>query len=195
MAFELRLADGLGEVCELNRLFLDYLRLLARERRSCFGLPRRVVRRLEEADNGMLDRIAALPTALFRLDLDRPWPCREPGLPACAHEQMRVSLTLTVLSSAWHMARGGSFEARLLLHLSEAGEQRLRMMPLAALPMLAYDPDLLGCAFTDRRLTWSALVRDDLSEATRTLTLIALQPEPGAAAVCRGQRPELRSLC
>jgi hypothetical protein len=195
MAFELQLADGLAEVSELNRLFLDYLRLLARERRSCFGLPRRVVRRLDEADDAMLDRIAALPTALFRLDLDRPRPSREPGLPACAHEQMRVSLALTVLSSAWHMVRSGSFEARLFLHLSEAGERRLRTMPLAALPRLAFDPDLLNCAFADRCLTWSALVRDDLSDATRMLTLIALQPEPGAAAACRVQSREMRSLC
>lgn len=173
MAFDARLAD----IRELNRLFLTYLRVRARDGQACLGLSRRVVRCLCSTDPAELDRAAELPTALFRLNIDEAIDGAAFSVPECPTQQMHLSLALQILSSARHLARSHAFEARMFLHLSAAGVRQLRTMPLAHLPSLASSPDILSCAFADGGLTWPALIRDDEPDAARMMILIALQPD------------------
>ena len=183
------LDDWLGDLRALNRLFLSYLAMLAREARPCLNLPAQVVRRLRDAAPESLDRIADLPVALFRLDLGTAQLGQ--ALPRDRHEQARYSLALTILSSARHLARSQPFEARTFLQLSALDLRRLRSVRVAELATLARSPSLLRCAFSEAGLTWPALVRAQHLDA-RTLTLIALQPPAAAARVAR--RPQVTSL-
>ncbi len=184
MPNNLRRADWLVEIRELNELFLSYLRVLASGGQACLGLPRRVVRRLRDTDPAALDRVAELPTALFCLNLNQPAQRQGFIPPARVSEQMRVSLAVMILSNARNMARNRAFEARMFLHLSGEDVEQLRAMPPQDLLSLANSPDILSCAFADGGLRWPALLRDDKPEAARMLILIALQPDLAA--------PELR---
>ena len=177
MASDRRRADRLEEIRELNRLFLAYVQVCARHGRPCMGLPRRAARRLVEAQPETLERLAQLPAALFRLDLERAPGTRDRAAPEQHMDRMRLSLALTILNSAWHMARERGFEARMFLHLSKTSVRRLRVTPLSGIPELAYTPNLLRCAFVESRLTWPALFQREEPEAMRMLTLIALQPK------------------
>ncbi len=177
MRSERRRADRLEEIRELNRLFLAYAQARARQGRPCMGLPRRAARRLAEAEAETLARLAELPAALFRLDLERTPGARDRLAPERHIDRMRLSLALTILNSAWHMARERGFEARMFLHLSTTSLRRLRVTPLSSIPDLASAPDLLRCAFAEGRLTWPALFNGNEPEAVRMLTLIALQPK------------------
>ena len=193
MSSEMLDADWLGELRELNRLFLSYVLARAQAGRPCLGLPRRVSRCLADAPTAVLDRMAGLPTGLFRLVME---PSARPhdGLrPASRLEQMHVSLALTILSSAWHMARSRPFEARAFLHLSERDRRRLRAMPLSLLPVLAGSDGVLQCAFADAGLTWSALVSDARQDPPRMLILIALQPELAVGTIQSMAQPGLHS--
>ncbi len=145
-------------------------------------LPRAVVKSLGEASSDTLDRLAELPTALFRLCVDAKTHAREHSAPQDSLEQMRVCVTVTILSSAWHMARSRPFEARMFLHLPRAELLKLRAMSLLAVPSIAYRPDTLSCAFADKRLTWPALMGMHKHCDERLLTLIALQPQLSANA-------------
>ncbi|NIW24364.1 MAG: hypothetical protein GWN29_07235 [Gammaproteobacteria bacterium] len=177
MVVESRRADRLEELRELNRLFLAYAQRRARQGRPCMGLPPRVARQLVGAQPETLERLAELPAALFRLDLERSQRMRDRAPPEQTMDRMRLSLALTILNSAWHMARERGFEARMFLNLSKTSLRRLRTTPLSGIPELAYTPDLLRCAFAECRLTWLALFKQDEPEAERMLTLIALQPK------------------
>ena len=188
-----RRADRLEEICELNRLFLAYAQARAREGRPCMGLPRRAATRLAEAEPTTLERLAELPAALFRLDLERIQATRDRLAPERHMDRMRLSLALTILNSAWHMARERGFEARMFLHLSTASLRRLRVTPLSSIPELACAPDLLRCAFAEGRLTWPALFDGHEPEAVRMLTLIALQPKVTSFEHA-SDRPEQASL-
>ncbi len=172
--------DWLSDLRALNRLFLDYLVTLAREARPCLGLPAHVARRLRDARPETLDRIAELPVALFRLVV-MTTPVQH-ALPRDRHEQIWWSLTLTILSSAWHLTRSHPFEARAFLHLSDDEAQHLRAIPVSELATLARSPTLLRCAFADGAFTWPALVRLDEIDDERMLTLIALQPAAAIAS-------------
>jgi len=195
MASEGRRADRLEEIRELNRLFLAYAQACARLGRPCMGLPRRAARRLVDAQPATLERLAELPAALFRLDLERTQGTRDRAAPERHMDRMRLSLALTILNSAWHMARERGFEARMFLHLSKTTLRRLRATPLSSIPELAYAPDLLSCAFAESRLTWPALFQRDEPEVARMLTLIALQPRAALvdSAAHRPARARLRS--
>ena len=172
--------DWLTDLRALNRLFLDYLVTLARETRPCLGLPRHVARQLHASRPETLDRIAELPVALFRLVLVTK-PVSH-ALPRDRHEQMWWSLTLTILSSAWHLTRSHPFEARAFLHLSDDEARQLRAVPVSELATLARSPTLLRCAFADGAFTWPALVRLEDFDDERMLTLIALQPAAANAS-------------
>jgi hypothetical protein len=168
-----KLDDWLADLRALNRLFLSHLAMLARDARPCMNLPTPIGRRLRDASPETLDRIADLPVALFRLDLGAE--PRGRGLPHDRHEQARWSLSLTILSSARHLARSQPFDARTFLQLSAADVRRLRSMPVCGLSTLARAPSLLSCAFSDAAFTWPALTRPGGVDE-RMLTLIALQP-------------------
>lgn len=175
------LADWLGDLRGLNRLFLDYLAALARSGRPCLNLPQRVARCLRVATAESLDRIADLPVALFRLEISAQ-PVAA-ALPRDPDEQARWSLAMTILCSAWHLARSHPFETRTFLHLSHDGLHRLRSIPVAEIATVARSPGLVSCAFADAALTWPALVRLEGDGADeRMLTLIALQPPVSVAA-------------
>lgn len=193
MPFDTRLAD----LRELNRLFLAYLRVRACDGQACLGLSRRVIRSLCAVDPTELDRVAELPTALFRLHIDQVVGGGPFSVPECPTQQMHVALALQILNSARHLARSHAFEARMFLHVSATGVRQLRTMPLSRLPSLARSPDILSCAFADGGLTWPALIRDDEPDAARMMILIALQPElpPAGSPPTRPADLSQRSVC
>ena len=195
MAFDSRRADRLEEIRELNRLFLAYAQVCVRQDRPCMGLPGRAARGLVQAQPETLERLAEIPAALFRLDLDFRQGTRERAVPERHMDRMRLSLALTILNSAWHMVRDRGFEARMFLHLSNTSLRRLRVTPLSGIPELAYTPDLLRCAFAESRFTWPAFIQRDEPDAIRMLTLIALQPKviPVDRRAPRRLRAALRS--
>jgi len=193
MPSESRSADPLEEIHELNRLFLTYTQACACQGRPCMGLPSRVSRRLVDAKPDTLERLAELPAALFRLNLERIERPRGRAAYEQPMDRMRLSLALTILNSAWHMARERGFAARMFLHLSKTTLRRLRLTPLSSLPELAYAPELLSCAFAEGRLTWPALVQSNEPEQARMLTLIALQPKV-ALLESNAERPARVSL-
>lgn len=193
MPTETRYADWLEEIHELNRLFLSYVRARADAGQPCLGLPPRVARRLREACPKTLDRVADLPTALFQLRVESTDGSRGLAEPKRPLEQMHLSLALTILNSAWHLARSRPFEARMFLHLSARQLRDLRATPLARLPALAGAPGVLSCAFAHGGLTWPALMRHGEPDKSRMLILIALQPELSASNP-QPRQADLRSV-
>ena len=168
--------DQLQQVHELNRLFLTYLQIRARDERDCLGLPEGVRSVLRKTSSETLAQIGDFPRALFDLKLDDcavpqvrdPLPRRD--------DAARHSLCLTILVCARSLSRQSTYQARLLLGLETRSIQRLRSMQLGDLQQLAHIPQLVLCAFAGRDWLWNELLSDPRPEARRQLALIALQP-------------------
>jgi hypothetical protein len=178
MSTEVSFVAALEIIHELNRFFLRYLHARACEGRECLGLPEELVPDIRRASAAALDRMAVIPTALFRLNLATDPPL-EPSraAPDRPLAQLRMALVLTILHSAWHMSRRRTFEARLLLRLSNEAIGRLRATPLSNIHAFAEAQNLLTCAYPSGDLTWAAIIRSTDSDVLRMMTLIALQPD------------------
>jgi hypothetical protein len=172
--------DQLHQVHELNRAFLGLLQSRVRERRSCLGLPPPAHADVAAAGGPLLEGVAALPRALFRLGLGaRAWP-------ACADDAADFDvaehhLCLLTLLAARHTSRYSGFQARLLFGLEAADVERLRASALADLQQQACAPGVLKCAFAEHPWFWQQLLTTTRPELRRQLALIALQPSLASA--------------
>jgi len=167
--------DQLHQVHELNRLFLTYLQIRARDDRDCLGLPESARSILHRTSSETLAAIADFPRALFDLKLEDRVPQIRDPLPR-RDDAARHALCLTILLCAWTVSRQSTYQARLLLGLEPRAIQRLRAMQLGDLQQLAHAPELVLCAFAGRDWIWHELLTDARPEARRQLALIALQP-------------------
>jgi len=179
-------ADGLAELCELNRLFLTFLRARLGAGRERFGLPGQAASVLADAPDGILRRLAAYPQALFRLDFDvlARREIQDAGAAATADAQTR-SLQLMLLVSIRHLSRQHPYGARLYLRLSAAQVHELSNLAILDLPELARRESLIGCAYNGLQWLWTELVNADKPDRVRVLILLGLQPmiELNAAAL------------
>ena len=168
--------DELAEIRELNRLFLVLLQARARRGADCLGLTASVASAIGDASPAVIEGMAAFPRALFVLNLS----AARAGTAGEARDDelgwSRRALALTVLLTAWHMSRQRSFQARMFLGLSVREAGYLRSLPLSELPRLAPEPQLLGCAFPQAKLLWTALLRHAKDGLPPALRLVGLQP-------------------
>jgi hypothetical protein len=167
--------DHLQQVQELNRAFLDLLRVRVREQRHCFGLPDAGRRALHQASNELLDAVALFPRALFGLDMGPAHPRR--GLTSePSDDEIEHDLSLSMLLAIRHTSRQSPYQARLLFGLSTLELTKLATLPLAELQRLACTPRLIQCAFRDRAWFWAGVLTATRPEVRRQLMLMALQP-------------------
>ena len=174
-------ADDLGELRELNRLFLIYLQTAARRGGDCMGLDRAVMRGLRRAQPPVIEAMSAFPRAFFALDVgEEPLTASTVTvLPTTQLEQMREAFALTALLSVWHMSRRRGYQARMFLGLSAASMGRLRAVPLGRLHLLTQRTGVLRCAFPDALRLWEVLLEQSGLRLPRALTLVGLQPDLG----------------
>ena len=164
--------DGLEEVQQLNRLFLNFLQDRPAAGQRFFGLPADAARAVGRASRERLDQLAQFPRALFTIDL------RVDG--QAGHEALDTAqrvLQLTLLLSAWNLSRRSGYSSRLLLRLEDAEIRRLRTMSLADLTERSQTPGLIRCTFGRAAWLWRDLLAETRPEWRRRLLLIGLQPE------------------
>jgi hypothetical protein len=168
--------EGLEEVRELNRLFLAFLHSNPASTAGKLGLPRQAVEALTAASSETREAVAALPYALFRLDLALlPTPAaRDPSTPDL--EPAQQALQLTMLVTAWNLARQSRYAARFFFGLSDLDLEILRAVPLSDLPRAALHRPLLRCAFKEAAWLWSELLTAKRDESRHQLLLLGLQP-------------------
>lgn len=169
--------DDLRDIRELNLLFLILLQGRARRGADCFGLAVPVRRRIQEASDAALKGMSTFPKAIFALNLD----CIRLGsvVPEERDDQLRKArhaLALTVVLTAWNMARQRSFHAQTFLGLSVDESCYLRSLPMMKLHEFAEHPALLRCAFADAVGLWTRLVQYGERGLPTTLRLLGLQP-------------------
>jgi hypothetical protein len=170
--------EPLEYVQALNTLFLGFLQRSLREGQRALDLPRAARAALREATTCEIEHVARFPRALFRLELGAfELPVTTGSLLQSPLEQMRRSLNLTILLTAWHVARASDYRARLFFALDQATTERLRATPLEALLRLAGAPGLIACAFAQTEALWCALFRATEESLPAELVLLALQPD------------------
>jgi hypothetical protein len=172
-------ADQLGQIHELNRLFLGYLQQRACEGGQCLGVSERVRAMLRAVDPGTLDRVAEFPRSLFDVVVPRESAGDVPVPEDSVAARSLQALNLTILLSAWNLSRASEYYARLFLGLRPPTVARLRAMALSELPSLALPDGAVRCAFPRSDGLWRELLFDDRPEVRHRLGLIALQPRLG----------------
>jgi hypothetical protein len=176
-------ADVIPKVRALNGMFLEYLQGHVRAGGPSLGLSPASAAALAGLSQGELERLAALPRALFRVDLDAAVADCVVGLPASAHEQQRRALNLTVVLTLAELTRSRSSLAEFFFGLTPEAQRRLLEWPLAAYPRLAEASNLLRCAFIDARALWPTwLAQRQGRGMAHELALLAMQPEVPARA-------------
>jgi hypothetical protein len=149
-------ADLIQPVRALNSMFLDYLQARLHAGGTSMGLPAPAAAALRAMSAADLERLAALPRSLFRLDPAAVPPSTPLPLPETALEQRRRALNLTILLTAAHAARRSDWQAQYFFGLSPPAQQRLLAWPLPAYARAAEAPDLLHCAFAASQALWLA---------------------------------------
>lgn len=181
--------DELGEMHQLNGLFLRLLQQAGEAGQAALGFPPQLLRLLVELDSAQLQRAAGVPRCLFSLSLDGDHGQPAP-LPTNAWEGARRSFAQAALYSAWTAARRSSAVARALYGLSAIPVRRLRTMGIADLVAQATHTGVVSCGFDAVPGVWHALLGSPTQPLPRTLvlTLIAADrqaptvPTPAAAA-------------
>jgi hypothetical protein len=168
---------ALEEVRQANRLFLDFLRQRPRDATEYFGLSPAVNAALAAATPEQIERAAAFPRALFRLDL----PLDVPGAVLDAQELAaapdRRVLQISILQGAWTLCRTSGYSARLLLRLDDEAVDSLRHAELREVVLLALGNDILHAAFDEFDWIWKELLTETRPEQRRRLLLLGLQPD------------------
>lgn len=168
--------QDLEEILELNRLFLRYLKQRLETQGRALDLPQTVASAIRAASVDTLDAAAEFPRALFALHLDAwiPWRLMDPEP---SHDDASYqALQLTILHSAWSIARRSRYVARLFLGLSLSEIKRLSATPLGELHSAALGNELVHCAFSTADWLWTGLLTETAPERRRQLRLLALQP-------------------
>jgi hypothetical protein len=97
--------------------------------------------------------------------------------PEPSHEDASYqALQLTILHSAWNIARRSRYAGRLFLGLSASEIKRLRATPLGELHGAALGNEVVGCAFANAGWLWTGILTETTPERRRQLRLLALQP-------------------
>ncbi|MGD8808093.1 MAG: hypothetical protein PVG24_00740 [Gammaproteobacteria bacterium] len=180
--------EHLELIHEMNRLFLSFLHARAKRRRDCLGLAAPVCELLRAASEEQLDRAAALPRALFRLDID---------LEASAGANMEsdpgerialFSLQSALLLNARHLSRRNAHLAQAFLGIGTQTLIRLRSLVLLELANIAKTARLVAASFDDEPWLWRDLLCSESEPAQRRIRLLAMQPRSTDMTRAQGAR-------
>lgn len=168
--------EHLELVYEMNRLFLSFLKDRARRRSDCLGLTPSICTLLREAGEARLDQAAALPRALFHIDID----LSETAVRAPERMSRDVialySLQSKLLLSARNLIRQNAHLAQTFLGLPARTLIQLRCLALMELATLADTACVLAAGFEAEPWLWRELLCSENPLEQRRLRLIALQP-------------------
>lgn len=168
--------DHLDLVYEMNRLFLSFLQGRAKRDIDCLGLPAAISALLRSADDEQLNRAAALPHALFRLDL-APSSTADAPLERSSSEAIALyCLQVSLLQSVRNLCRQNAHLAQAFLSLPATSLVRLRCLVLIELTGLAESSRLVRAGFADKPWLWREMLSADAALDQRRLRLIAMQP-------------------
>lgn len=168
--------EHLDQLRELNRLFLDLLKLRAQTDGDCLGLPEGAVAALRAADRRLLDNTAEFPHALFRIEFEWPLDLEGESAPTGERDVHRHELALSILLAARQTSRQSPYQARFSFGLEVAQIQAFRSISLPDVQRLACVSDVVTCAFARQDWLWRGLLTDARPESRRHLALVALQP-------------------
>lgn len=174
--------DHLERVYEMNRLFLSFLQLRARRRADCLGLPGPIAVLFRTASDAQLDRAAALPQALFRLNLERRNTADAPMERTSKEATDLYCLQISLLQGARNLCRRSSHLARTFLSLPASSLIRLRCLALLELTGVAESSQLVRASFSDEPWLWNEVLSSQAAGEQRQLRLLALQPRAGDLA-------------
>jgi hypothetical protein len=185
---------ALDEVCQLNRVFLAYLRANPETGREHFGLSPRAAKVLAEASLEEIDRAADFPRALFELSLPPSTAGQVMDPLGLARESGRRVLKLTLLQSAWHLSRVSGYAARLLMRLKDGDIRRLRTSAIDDILMMSLADNVVHTAFNQLDWIWNELLTETRPEHRRRLLLIGFQPDLALPSTAPGSdRQEIRA--
>ncbi|MGD8339351.1 MAG: hypothetical protein PVH89_01135 [Gammaproteobacteria bacterium] len=174
--------EAVGEVRQLNRLFLDFLRDQPAGSADRFRLSARAAALLCRAEQHEIVRAASFPRALFGLCLPPAPAVAIEGQPAPAPGERVIQLV--VLHSARNLARMSGYWARLLLRLDDSDVQRLRGADVEDIVAMSEVDGVLCAAFGVLDRVLPELLTEPHAEQRRRLLLLGFQPEllrPAAA--------------
>ena len=174
--------EAVGEVRQLNRIFLEFLRDQPAGVATRFRLSSRAAALLQSAAPDQIERAASFPRALFGLSLPPLVVGPVPGLPAPASRERVVQLVL--LHSARNLSRMSGYWARLLLRLDDSAVQRLRAADVSDIVSMSEADGVLSAAFGILDRVLPELLAEPRPEHWRRLLLLGFQPEvlePAAA--------------
>ncbi len=161
---------------EMNRLFLSFLQCAAQRAQDCLGLPGDIAARLAATRAAQLDAAAALPHALFRLDLDASHMADAPLERTSSEAIALYCLQVSLLQSVRELCRRNAHLAQAFLDLPASELIRLRCLALIEIADLAESSRLVRAAFVDEPWLWRRILSVEAASDQRSLRLIALQP-------------------
>lgn len=148
-------ASYLKEIADLNRIFLDLLRMLD-------GAPSEAALALRDASTDALDVMAACPFPLFVLESahagsnDDAHSLKHSVLVSKASPSV-CSFAVSAAFLSWHLARSNACAARALLGLDPHRVERLRTMTLTQAQAPIVGGARLRARWPDNRRFWSLL--------------------------------------
>jgi hypothetical protein len=167
--------EAVAEVCQLNRLFLDFVRDQPEVVVDRLGLSARSAGLLRSAEPHQIHRAASFPRALFGLSLPPASAC--PRSPASeAHESERV-IRLVLLHSARNLSRMSGYWARLLFRLEDEAVERLRAADVEEIVAMSEVEGVVRAAFGVLDRVLPELLIDPRPEHWRRLLLLGFQPD------------------
>ena len=156
---------------------------------TALGLSPEIIDALRHATPQQIERAAAFPRALFRLDFPKPGDVGRTAESGSAAVERSESgsraqvLRLVLLHSARNLSRISGYWARLLLCLDDEAVSRLRSAGVDEIVSLSLSGDLLGAAFGAADWIWRELLTEARPEYRRRLLLIGFQPDVAPASV------------
>ena len=169
----------LERIQEMNRLFLSFLHHRASGSAGCLGLPESVRDLLRRAGDAELDRAAALPHALFRLEPEPAGAADASTEYSIAEAMALYCLQASLLQSARDLCRECSHLALTFLSLPSRTLIRLRCLSLIEITTLARNPRLVTASYPEEPWIWEDLLATETPVDQRRLRLLALQPRAG----------------
>ncbi len=168
--------EGLTELRDLNRLFLNFVRTHVSRGSSVLGLPAPTAEKLAGLDNSTVERLAGYPQAMFRFGFDVLGSRHVQDAGEQAVDGALRMVQGMLLYGARKLAREHAYAARLYLRLEPAQVRSLRDLAITDLDMLARREGAVHSAYRTGSWMWSALLCSEPADDRRALILLGLQP-------------------
>lgn len=169
--------EVLDEICQLNALFLAFLRKLSDPELLRLGMTSAGAGVLRRAGADDIDRAARFPRALFRLELPPPDVVTVNEATLLSQDSHARVIALVLLHSARNLSRVSGYWARLLLRLKDEDVNRLRASEVDEIVSLSSIEDVVRVAANTGDLILPELLTESRPEYRRRLLLLGFQPE------------------